>query len=586
MSLASHGNLGRYRVARRGLATIAALGLPLLSACSKADEVDHSDIFPAPTVAADPAALAQTLLRPLDSDVDPRMTMRFDALPPLGGTKPALHADEAAAMSALEQLWREASGARPNDVGAWLDVNERFLWLGWSPRAERAASVVLAVDAEHPRALALLAAAHTERGRRQRAAQLAEHALDSALRRSDAVPVLALVERARSLAGGDATSFLQAVETLREAMRVDPKRPEAPFFLGQLMLDANHFAGALPLLERASQHEPDPDGGKHATERLARTFAGLLEGRRPHARPADFAGLDVALERQPSLPAVEVLLGDGQGATVSGWFIVDSGASMTVLGPEAAHLLRRSATAQASVSTAAGNHAIEPCLLPLLQIGSLRLTDVPALLDDGQPRPIGPGIVGTLGVSLLRDFQLVLDLQRGRLQLLPPDGPLRLPPLAIPQNAVVRTGATPFELVHNLLLVQAQIGDGPERRFVFDTGADGLFVDPAVLSADTALDLGDPRLRRTITVGLGGREVANLLVPLPVPLHFGGIPFRGIVAITDALAASRAAAARLDHVGSFGLLVSARYGIDFVSQRVLFEITIPAAAIEGTGHRR
>ena len=475
-------------------------------------------------------------------------------------------------MAALERAWSLASSKRPGDVGAWLDVNERFQWLGWTPRAAQAARAVLDVEPEHPRALALLGATERVEGHRFAAARLAERALSAA---TTEPPYLALVERARALSTGDAAAVFFAVQTLQRAMELAPDRPEAPNLMGRLTAEASQFAAALPYLEHAARHEPAPDGGRHVTLRLYRDFANLLGGRPAHGRADDFSGTEVPLQRRPSLPAITGRLANGRGDSSVGWLVIDSGAAMPTLGPSAAPLLLRTQGSTVPALTATGSRRLQPAVLPVLEIGSLRLTDVPVLLDEGQREPIGPGVIGALGVSMLREFHVILDVQRRRFRLLPPLGPLRLPPVSVPEGMALVTGGTPFELTEGLMLVPARFDRGATRSFVFDTGADSLFVDPQVLVADLGVDLDDPALPRSITVGLGGHELISIVVPLSGPFHFGGIPFRGIVAMADEFAASRARSMRLDFSGTLGMLVEARFGLDFVTRRIVFDVVSP-----------
>jgi len=489
-----------------------------------------------------------------------------------------------AAIAALETAWKQAREQRPGDVGAWLDVAERFLWLAYVERADRAALAVLSVRAEHPRALALLSATRYALGRFDEGAGLARRALALAKECApvSSPPCLALVGNARAIAATGPPGL--AVIELQRAMVLHPERPEAPWVLGLLLREANDFAAAAPLLERAAIQTPDPDGEAPSAASFSRTYAELLQGRPPHGRAADFSRIAVPVERRPVLPAVVGRLGNGQGRFVEGWLIVDSGAAITFVGPEAADVVRRSgihllhATGEQMLAQPS---SLEPAVLPVLQIGTLSLTDVPVVLDADQPAPIGPGVIGTLGVSLLRDFHVVLDLQRGRFELLPPEGPLRLSPVAPSPGEALREGELSFELLHNLLFVRGHFEGSPERRFVFDTGAGSLFVDPAVLVADLGLNLADPLLPRKTVVGLGGREMTNVVVPVEVPFYLGDQSICGLSAWADPTAAVRARLIQMDFAGTFGLVVVARWGLDFQSRRIVFDIVAPQAVPSG-----
>ncbi|MGH7149754.1 MAG: aspartyl protease family protein [Planctomycetota bacterium] len=470
-------------------------------------------------------------------------------------------------MGAIEEALAEALRADHADVGAYLDAHERFLWLGDWPRAERGAATVLALSPEFAPALALLSAVRFEQGRREEGEALSERALSM-----EADLVLARVGRAKALdARGD---FEAATADLEPAIAIDPARPEARFALGAFLVDRNRYAEAGSHLEAVLEHEPDPGKGRAGYIGIALAFARAFGDRLPHRIPGDFRGVEVRLGEGLPLPAVRARL----GGEVEGWMLIDTGSSHTrVRGPGAA-AARVAGDVSRGVQTAAGTAAILPAVIDSLEIGGLRVADVPALLEANEVGPLFPGMIGALGVSLLCQFRATLDLQRGVFRLDPPGEPAPPRPVAPPGWEAV-DAEVPFQLVANLPIVRAKFGGGRERTFLFDTGADSLYVGPSVLAEEFGVRPGDPRLRAAKVLATGGVPVVNYEFPLPSPLVFADRPFLGVVAVCDPGVEDRNRAARLDLAGTLGPIVAARYSLDFVRQRLSFSLASPR--IEG-----
>ncbi len=258
--------------------------------------------------------------------------------------------------------------------------------------------------------------------------------------------------------------------------------------------------------------------------------------------------------------------------------VIDTGASHTRIRGPAAAAARVGREPSHGIQTAAGTAAVLPAVIDSLEIGGLQVSDVPAIFEANELEPFFPGMVGALGVSLLRQFRATIDLQGRVFRLDPTEGAAPPRPVA-PPGWEVFDAEIPFELVANLPIVPAKFGGGRERAFLFDTGADGLFVGPSVLEEEFGVRLGDPRLRPVKVFATGGVPVLNYEFALPSPFVFVGRHFRGIVAACDPGVEDRNRAARLDLAGTLGPVVAARYSLDFARQRLSFALATPR--IEG-----
>lgn len=498
------------------------------------------------------ASSGTPLLRPLASRIDARFTGRLMLPPPRSSPDDETPA-ETAAIAALERLWQQASVADPADVGAYLDCHRRLLWLGWWTRASDAVKALWEVVPDYPPALALLAATHLEKGLRQNARTLARRALTA-----DPALVLAMVCDAEASAAEGASGNARSI--LERALQVEPDAPEVLHLLGRVLADRNEFAAAIPYLRRARDHLPEPAGGKGAYIGSIEAFAQLLAGRRPHRLPAGFRGAAVPAERQPLWRVAVRATGRGGGR--DGFMVVDSGASMTVVGPELTALLQVGTFRSAPNHGAAGSFSTTPALLEGLALGEVTIADVPVMLDHGRKEALGPGIIGSLGVSLLREFLVTLDLRHGKEQLrLDPPG-TQVPPGRVD---------VPFELINNQPMVRARLGAARERQFLFDTGADALFLGAAVAREDLGKGPGDPGTKLRPTVAVGGQEIQGVEVPVTVPLVLGGQALPVHRAVTDPHLEHRNAAARTEAAGTIGVFLRGRYTLDFARQRLRIE---------------
>ncbi|MFY9345005.1 MAG: aspartyl protease family protein [Planctomycetota bacterium] len=461
-------------------------------------------------------------------------------VPELGGVMSGITADEQRLVASMQEAVAQALRADPADVGALLDGARRLLWLGYWPFAENAATQVLAIAPNDAAANALLAAVRAEQGRLAEARALASEAL----RRDPTASSARIVDaHARAMRGARS----EAITTLRDVADHDPDQPAAAFLLGTLLADTGQFAAATPWLARARTFLPASGIGKGEYVATVAAFADLLGGRTPYRNSGT---ADVPMQRLP-LPAVAVTL-SGRGRTLPGLCVIDCGASLTVLGPAAAALARES-TAQASMLTVAGKSGNVAGLLERLAIGGLVLDDVPVLVNHGEQAPHAPGVIGTIGIGLLRNFRVTIDPSAGRFRL---DSPHVA---SEPQAAA----EVPFELVHNTIVVQGS--GGPERPFVFDSGANNLFVSPRVLGQEFGALPGRPRTQ----VAFGGAETQTVEVPLPRPFVFGARDLPQPTAIADPSIDMRNAYLRFECAGTLGLVVRARYVLDFERQRLL-----------------
>jgi predicted aspartyl protease len=167
-----------------------------------------------------------------------------------------------------------------------------------------------------------------------------------------------------------------------------------------------------------------------------------------------FRSVTIPISLRDDVPRVEVRVGRQRAR-----FLLDSGAAVTVLTPDAARRLGKERTRDAAVLQGAATVTADKVRLPEISLGDARLPEsdayVAALpgLDDCD---------GLLGGPLFARFALTIDYERARLTLTEPSA-LTPPP-----------GATrlPLRLRRGLPFVDGA-ADGRPGLFELDTGAGG-----------------------------------------------------------------------------------------------------------------
>lgn len=192
---------------------------------------------------------------------------------------------------------------------------------------------------------------------------------------------------------------------------------------------------------------------------------------------------------------------------VSGQFLLDTGASTSIIAPSLATHLQLVGqpipTERLSLAVAGDN-----CPPPQ---GSLYR--LPTLLTTGLPRPVSiqglhalvfprkqlpPGILGVLGMDVLSQFDLKLNPPAKQLQLLPPSQLRSIPGLV----------TVPLQKQLGVMIAEVKVnGQGP-FKFMIDTAADSVFVSPSLAQRlNLPLDLRKP----LEVLGFCGLEKAEIL---------------------------------------------------------------------------
>jgi predicted aspartyl protease len=186
--------------------------------------------------------------------------------------------------------------------------------------------------------------------------------------------------------------------------------------------------------------------------------------------------------------------------------LLDSGANMITLDPSAAAKSNCGAGAIELDLVGAGTQAAagaKQTRAASVEIGALRLRDLPVLIADGG---MGEGIQGVLPLSIFSGYLIRLDVPGKTLDL--------LPYTAVPEEG---TGNLQALSSNNLLFIKGTVNEGRDGYFLLDTGASYNAVSQAVARQ---LRLSEALAER-VPLQAGTTELSAPLVGTDVRLRFG-----------------------------------------------------------------
>jgi tetratricopeptide (TPR) repeat protein len=337
-------------------------------------------------------------------------------------------------------------------------------------------------------------------------------------------------------ASGDSLSaagdFAAAGQAYEAALKAAPADARALAGLARVRLYENRNDEAIALAQKALDAQPNLPPARQvlgvARQRKAAFGGDLYEiAQSPPEVTVPFAITD-------PLPVVQVALGGRQA-----WFLIDTGAPDIMVAPELAKELGL-AVQDAGQGVFAGGlrAAVQRTIVPEVQIGGLKIANVPAgVRAGGLPIP-GYKIEGVVGTGLLMHFLSTLDYCQGRLVMRPRSASAAF------EQAAAKGGANivPMWLASDhFIMARAHLQHGAEGTFLIDTGLAGGGVTAPKATLDEAgvvVDLskgragvggGGPVTYYPFSAGatLGSLTVENVPgVYIPGADALGGLPFK------------------------------------------------------------
>lgn len=177
-------------------------------------------------------------------------------------------------------------------------------------------------------------------------------------------------------------------------------------------------------------------------------------------------------------------------------FVVDTGATQSVIDSNQATLLGKTQQSDLSITTGAGSVPMSYMKLKTLSLGSLTFREIPVVVADLSGLKVIPGkkLVGMLGANILRQFLITFDFPNQTITLSHPDSRLA------DKHATILP-AEP-SLGGSALMIAGDL-DGKKLDFLIDTGA-AFSLIPFELARQIA---EQPLANESIVHGLDGKQV-------------------------------------------------------------------------------
>lgn len=302
-----------------------------------------------------------------------------------------------------EAVYRELLSRNPEDAEARLGLSLALLKQSRLLEAYEEASQVLAADQNNGRAYSLIGTALLRSGEFRNSVQALRAALQ--INGRDALALASSAE----LAFFEHQSR-RAYDLMRRAVKVDPREPDYYLALARACSRMEYYGEAADAYQKFLEVAPKTD-----EERRARIL-GLIDfyrylGTTKLHRQAGPELVSIPFELRGNRPFIKVMI-NGKGPLS---FVVDTGASLSVLSDKAAEMLGVRPVARGGKARAVGGSGafeIVYGVLDSLAIGDARVDLVPVYLRTVHSSPDMPQeerADGYLGLSVLANYAVTID---------------------------------------------------------------------------------------------------------------------------------------------------------------------------------
>lgn len=316
-----------------------------------------------------------------------------------------------ARFTEAEALYQQVVDRDQADKSARLSLSFAQLKRGRLQEAYQNAAQVLAADPLNPRAHSLLGTALLRSGDFRTSIE----SLYTAVRLSD--------REALAIAGLSDIEYFEnrtrnAYAGLRRAVQLDPNEPDYYVSLARTCSRLEYYNEAADAFQRFLEVSPRTDAERRERIRGLIDFYRYLGTTRIH-RAAGKELTTISFDLVNFRPMINVMI-NGKGPLR---FIIDTGASLTVVSDQAAERLGIRPVARGGNARAIGGDGRFPIIYGLLDnltIGETRIDMVPIYIrtvHTSSDTPESERADGYLGLSILANFALTLDYKARQLTL-------------------------------------------------------------------------------------------------------------------------------------------------------------------------
>jgi tetratricopeptide (TPR) repeat protein len=256
----------------------------------------------------------------------------------------------------------------------------------------------------------------------------------------------------------------QSVKAFQQAIQLAPQEEDNYFFASEAYGATKNFRKQVESLEKYLALKPKFNAERVENAKALLTFFRHLEKEPVAAIKEPARAYEIPFQPFYGLMLVEGYV-NGQGPFR---FLVDSGATSTVLSNDLFNTLKIPVFSTAVVSCVGGTGKTGTKLAKIekLKIGELEISNLPISSFDNTI--FAELIDGVLSTADLADFLITLDYPDRRILLVPrPSKPITKPSTDFLTDRV----EIPFRILGNLILAPISINQQPAQNFLFDTGA-------------------------------------------------------------------------------------------------------------------
>lgn len=364
------------------------------------------------------------------------------------------------------QQYKLAAEANPRSAQARIGLAQTLLKLDDWKSALAEADKAIAFGGNLGEALATLGSAQLRSGDPNAAGISFLRALSQDIENHRALVGLAQLRITRS-------QYDQALDHLRDAIRVAPDRPEGYYWLGELLRLQRRYPEAADAFEKFLSLNPKG----HPENLRVEDLQGHIQLLRSFGQTTPFAltgsaQTSIKMEFLMGLPVIKATVNGSQQAT----FILDTGArDAVVIGEGLAANLAAQKISRTVIYGIGGKQQAWTARVDRLSLGDLTVHNIPAYVIDLEliSRALGQTVDGVMGLSWLSYSQVTFDfvarevligpasLEESLRELMQPEVAGRAPNFSI---------SLPFRLFNRQIIFPATV-KGEPVSLLLDTGA-------------------------------------------------------------------------------------------------------------------
>ncbi|MBI4854628.1 MAG: aspartyl protease family protein [Acidobacteria bacterium] len=411
-----------------------------------------------------------------------------------------------------EDLYQQIISKDTKDVKAYIGLATAYLKRRNLNAAFEAGIKVLELDTKNARARAIVGTALLRSGYVDRASDQLLYALQFNQRDDLALASSAEIDLYESRTA-------EAYQKLRLATYIRPSEGDYWLILARAASRQEFFKEASEALRQFLQNSPKTDIDRRARiEGVIRFYSYLGNTHLYQVRgKSSSIPLDIKLRR----PYLQVKVNGKETLR----FVIDTGAGLCVISPEAAAKIGVKEIARGGEARAVGGEgafSIVYGLIDEMQIGDIKISLVPTYIrkvhapSTAKAEDIADGY---LGLSLLGNFLMTMDYKANELELVIPDEDSKENKETVTPAA--NSTVVPFRTTESgLISVEGKINDELTLNFIFDSGATSTVISHDIVDAqkweskilkDTVKVIGAAGFTENVKLMLGKVQIIDLL---------------------------------------------------------------------------